>query len=388
MAGLAFAAPGQASHKDFRFGVSGADFFDAAEVARMGAGDVGVMRIDFQWRDVEPVDNGDPYDWSKYDNLMRQTSVNGVPVLPVIIGSPRDVALKRHPPTTDVDITRYKSFVKALVRRYGRDGSFWCDSPDPIPVGCAPVYRPITEWQVWNEPSLEAYWTNSDPNPKEYAKFLEISRTAIERGDDQATVVMAGLPEFTGAGMDLKPYLTKLYDVDGIKQQFDVVALHPFAANEAGVKGALSRLRDLMDKNGDESTPIWITEVGWGTDGTSSDRDRGFVKSRSGQANVLRDTFEMTQNKRNAFTIGSVVWFSWRDARPPGKNNFWYFNAGLFEYQSGEPKPSWPMFVSFTGGNPGSGPLPPPIGTTASATSDSALTASPSAERVEPSPRE
>lgn len=345
VAALALAAPGQAK---VRFGVHSIDNQDklsANEISRMGRGGVDTVRMTFDPRRVDTSNSALVAD--DYDELMRRTSASGVRVLPILIADYDGKAGPPiGPPRTPAQVATYRQALRALASRYGRNGTFWCRNNPHILVGCSWNYRPITSWQVWNEPSLDYFW-GGDPSPREYAALLTEARYALEAGDPQAEIVLGGMPPFIRHGMDMEDFLRRFYDVRRVKRQFDVMTIHPYAASEDGVEGGLYLLRKWLSRNGDRNREVWITELGWGTDGTRSNRKNGFVKSFSGQAKVLGRTFRMLENERRRYNLGTVIWFAWQDVT--NASNQFYYNSGLFR-KSGSPKPSWDAFTRFTGG--------------------------------------
>ncbi len=344
LVGLALAEPSQAA---LRFGVHSAGNPNQRtddEIQRMAMGKVGIMRVGFDPRQLAGETKLTPV--SDYDPIVARAAAAGVPLLPVLIGG-RD-----NPPTNGQELAAYRNQVATLAARYGRNGTFWCQNDPNIGPGCSNAYRPITAWQVWNEPNLEFFW-GDDPNAREYADLLEEGRRGLRGGDPKARIVMAGIPLFPRNGMTMESFLRRFYNVDGVKRQFDAAAIHPYARDEDGVEYRLSLMRSWLRDNGDRDRDVWITELGWGTDGTQYARDAGLVKSLDGQAKVLRRTFRMLQEERSRYNLKTVVWYDWRDTLPPpGTPNYFYYNTGLFK-KDGAPKPSWDAFTDFTGGNDG-----------------------------------
>jgi hypothetical protein len=218
------------------------------------------------------------------------------------------------------------------VARYGRNGAFWRANPG-LP------YRPITVWQMWNEPNFSAY-SNGRPSPRKYASLLKLGWKAVKGRDRRAQVALAGLPETSG-GVPMIRFLRGLYRIRGLKKYFDVVAIHPYARDQRGVLGAVIRARRIMNRGRDRRTPIWVTEVGWGTAGNGR---RAFRTNSHGQARRLSSTFRTLLRARRRYRIGMVVWFSWRDrAKVPGEQNRWYIYTGLFRLD-GSAKPAWTAY--------------------------------------------
>ena len=94
----------------------------------------------------------------------------------------------------------------------------------------------------------------------------------------------------------------------------------------------------------DSSTPLYITELGWGSASGESRWERGLY----GQADELNHAFSMLSAERLRWRIGGVWWFSWAD-----EGNACQFcdSAGLLTKHR-EAKPSWYSFNAWTGGDP------------------------------------
>ena len=325
------------------------------ELDRMRQGRVGTLRIPMFWLLVEK--RRGRRDWSHYDDAVRRAAQVRMRVFPNFLGSPRWAARKAQFPPSATARGAYSRFVTEAVRRYGRGGSFWRRNRS-LP------YRPITTWQVWNEPNLHFYW-NDRSSAREYGEFVKLNWRAIRRGDRRARVVLAGLPTTTvygGArGVVMPRFLAGLYRVRGVRRYFDAVSLHPYARDVRGLERDVRVTREVMRRAGDSRTPLWITEVGWASAGKRSP----FTRSPRGQAAMLSQAFGRLMSGRRRHRIGFIGWFSWRDpAEAPGQENHWTTKTGLFG-TAGDQKPAWRAFTRFTGGDPGHGPLgggsvPPP----------------------------
>jgi hypothetical protein len=121
------------------------------------------------------------------------------------------------------------------------------------------------------------------------------------------------------------------------------VALHPYVADAGTMFGQIEDLRRVMKRVGDAATPLYMTELGWGSDGFESRWERG----PRGQARELDRAFAMLTENRNRWRIGGVWWFSWADAA--GSCQF-CDSAGLLTVDR-EAKPAWYRFNSWTGGD-------------------------------------
>lgn len=317
------------------------------EADRMEQGGIRSMRMTFQWRRVQPVEDG-PYDWGLYDRALTRTASHGIDVLPIIVGSPAYAApLGSQQPTSKPDKQRFESFVTALVRRYGNNGSFWRANPS-LPA------MPIKAWQVWNEPNLRNFWLPR-PRPRSYVRFLDSTRDAIRRADPNAAIVLAGMPE-TKRSLPMSEFLGRMYKIKGFKRLVDAVAVHSYSTDAEGVIDVAEKQRKVMRKAGDSETPIWITELGWGSDGPAG---HPLVKSRADQASLLLESFGLLRANAERLNLQRVYWYDFRDLNvAPGTPDAFFHHTGLFE-RDRTPKPAWAAFTGFVGGSPGSGPIPP-----------------------------
>lgn len=312
----------------------------------MANGGVTYVRRVFNWREVQPREDG-AYDWTKYDRFMQRAALHGITVLPIIVGSPSYVTkFAGKQPRTAADLQRFSSFVTALVDRYGNDGSFW-------QLGALLPTAEVTWWQVWNEPNLQNFWAG-ELRPDRYVSFLARTRAAIKRGDPSAKIVTAGMPE-TKDNLPMSQYLRGMYRDKRFEGLADAVAVHSYARNAAGVEAVIELQRRIMRQAGDAKTPVWVTEMGWASSGPSG----ALVKDEEGQARLLTQTFDRLSRDRSKLNLGPTFWYDWRDARvASGVSGHFSQFTGLFE-RDREPKPSWSAFVRFTGGDPGSGAIPP-----------------------------
>ena len=60
-------------------------------------------------------------------------------------------------------------------------------------------------------------------------------------------------------------FLDDLYDVPGVKDNFDAAALHPYARDIDQFRDAIQQFRAVMTNHGDGATPLWLTELAWGS---------------------------------------------------------------------------------------------------------------------------
>jgi hypothetical protein len=297
------------------------------QLARIG---VGVVRQTFDWAAIERAPRR--YDFSAYDGLVGSLAARHMTVLPVLLHPPRfrssaprvGAQPGTYPPKNYGDMGR---FAAALVRRYGPKGHFWRGHPELPPV-------PIRAWQVWNEPSLPAYWP-SGPDPAQYTALLERVARSIKHLDPAAEVVTAGLPN-SRLGIPFDQYVEGMYRA-GARGSFDTLAIHPYARDAAGVAAAVQDARRIMDANGDARSRIWVTELGWADRGPAS----SFTVGPRGQARRIRTVLKDLYDLRSQDRLSGVVYFGWRDGAPyaPDFKDFWGLHTGLITLK-GRPKPA------------------------------------------------
>ena len=325
-----FSDPAEAGTAHGHYGVVAQGDLQEIDYQRMRRGGVGSVRIRLDRRWVEP-ERG-MRDWTYVDRLVGEAARNGVELLPFVYGSPNWVAPGHATPPirSRTDRAGWRSFLRALVRRYGHGGSFWTHRASR---------EPIETWQIWNEPNLPIYW-HPRPAPGDYATLLRISAAAVRGVDPRAEVMLAGLAA-THRGIPVEPFLARLYAERATRPAFDTAALHPYAARIGTLMRRVERVRDIMRAFGDRRTPLAITELGWASGGP---RSHALVKGPRGQARMLRRSFSSLRRKRRAWSLDRVNWFAWEDATGSVESicDFCRF-AGLFT-SNGRAKPAWRAF--------------------------------------------
>jgi hypothetical protein len=321
------------------YGVIAAQDPTAAEIAQMGEGRVGTLRVNFVWGAVQRSASS-PMDWSYYDAIIGGAAQQGIRVLPTVYSSPLWVANRPNFPPTGRFRGLFQAFVREAAQRYGSNGTFWSENPT-IPK------LPVIDWQFWNEVNSPSFWFHK-PNAKQYVSLLRVFHAGIKAGDPSAKIVLAGLfrtPRILN-GIPLDRFLPAIYRAKG-KKFFDAVAMHPYATTPKDALGAVKETRKIMGRFKDQKAKLWITEIGWATGGNPTP----LTVSPQRQATYLRQTYQRLAANRGRLKIAGVVWYSWRDL--PG--GIWFDHTGLFT-QTLDPKPSWDAFVGLTGGLAKPGP--------------------------------
>jgi polysaccharide biosynthesis protein PslG len=302
--------------------LSGGDF------QQMAGGGVGSVRIRVNWARIQPSQNGG-FNWAAVDGDVQGAFANGIRPLLNLIGSP-DWATGCHKKRCDTVAPvgskkarrAWKRFCAAAANRYGQGGILGGDA--------------VNDYQIWNEENSPTRY-KPKPSPSGYARLLKIASKAIHDRDSNARIVLGGMfgtPDRPQAIYAWR-FLKRLYKRNGIERFFDAVALHPYSPNIEGIKLQLQLGRRALKQAGDAGTPIWITEIGWGSN-HASDR---LSKGPKGQARMLKKSFRLFRHKRHSWGIQRVFWYAWKDAKH-GAICSWCWAAGLVE-KDGSGKPAW-----------------------------------------------
>jgi hypothetical protein len=300
------------------------------------------VRWTFFWPRIEQKE-GQP-NWSDADKLVGDLASRGIKVLPTLYGSPHWLENAAVKPPLDSKKARdaWKNFVTAAVERYGPDGSYWTGPYHRDHPGAAAL--PIGTWQVWNEPNLKG--AMNPPDPSLYARLLKLSHGAITGADPKAKVMFAGMPAYSG-DIDSWNFIRRVYRKHGASKYFDIAALHPYARNVGQMLNEIKKFRHAMAKGGDGHTPLWLTEVGWGSLPKKA-TPFGLTKGKKGQKRILKRAFKSLEQKRHQWHIKRVLWFNFRDPKGGGVETCSFCSsAGLLDYDF-DPKPAWSAFRHFT----------------------------------------
>ncbi len=339
---LCAASAAEAARTEF-FGV-GQGQLDDQDREGMKAAHVRTERFLLKWREMEP--SRGSYDWSVRDRFIGALASRGIRSVPFVWGSPTWVGagkVARPPIDSSADRRAWGDFLEAAVARYGPGGSYWAgDYRQQFGASAKPL--PIQSWQIWNEPNFKAYFAPA-PSAQEYARLLRISHDAIKSQDPQARIVLAGL--FSDGDVKAPAFIDNLYGVPGAKGDFDAAALHPYGCNLDQTRDGIVKFRAAMTRNGDGATPLWLTELAWG----SGDPDQ-FCKNKglTGQRNLLISTFRLILQNRKTWNVDRLFWFLFRDPEP-GSNFEGYCSicgsAGLLNFDRTK-KPAYFAFKDFT----------------------------------------
>jgi polysaccharide biosynthesis protein PslG len=336
---LAPAAPAERAPTSFA-GMSPQGPTDDHDYELMRSSGVRSVRLALTWAAVQ---RDGPFSFEPgfagFDGEVELAAKHGIRILPFLWGSPRWLSSESlvQPISSGWQLRSWARFLRAAVRRYGPEGTFWARHSD-LP------YLPIRIWEVWNEQNIVTF--SDTTSPADYARLLRVSGRVLHRIDPGSRVIVGGLfgrplqiPPNTGSG----EFLAGLYRIKGMKRYFDGVALHPYVADARAMRAQIRNLRRIMRLNHDGRTPLYLTEIGWGSDSYESRWERGLY----GQARELNEAMSMLVRNRRNWRIGGLWWFSWADLP---KSCQFCDSAGLLTADR-EAKPAWYRFNFWTGGD-------------------------------------
>jgi hypothetical protein len=274
----------------------------------MQANGVEAIRVVVYWSDLQPERDG-PIDFASTDRVFAMAAANHLNVLPVVIRAPawdrEDPGNLASPPRGDA---AYTTFLQALVARYGPQGTFWAARPD-LPR------NPQRQWQIWNEPNIDTYWSSPRPFGPRYVKLLKASYRALKAADPGSQVVLAGFANFSWRA------LSDAYRA-GARGWFDVAAVHPFSGRLANVLKIVRLNREVMARNGDRRKGLIISELTWPSAKGKTKNTIGFETTEAGQASRLRNAYAALLRMRHSARIRQIFWYTWLSADRDSPNSF------------------------------------------------------------------
>ncbi len=322
-------------------GISPQSAASAKDFELMREAGVEKVRLPLYWSVVQessPLIAG--ADWDGFDREVKLAAEAGIRVMPFVWGTPEWAS----PQVIDLPVRSawqrwgWSKLLREAVRRYGPDGYFWEENPELN-------FLPIRRWEIWNEQNIVTFADR--PDPAAFARLIRISGRTLHRIDPGAKVIVGG---FFGRPLQIPPnmasgdFLSRLYGAGDVKRYFDGVALHPYVARARAMGAQIQNLRRVMRKHGDARTPIYVTELGWGSRNGPTRWERGLY----GQAQQLSRAFSMLSANRLRWRVGGVWWFTWTDE---GGSCSFCRSAGLLT-EKRMAKPAWYRFNAWTGGDP------------------------------------
>lgn len=285
------------------------------------------IRQEFPWEDIEIHGKGDFEDrrhqphrsaWAKYDHIVELAEKYGLSIIARLSNPPAwsraaGDEMGTYAPPDDFD--DFGDFVHAVVSRYrGR----------------------IKYYQIWNEPNIYPEWGEQPVDPEAYTELLRIGYTRAKQANPDCVIISGALASTIELGpRDLNDFifLQRMYDA-GAGDYFDILAMQGYGLWSGPYDRRMrprvinfSRplyIRDIMVKNGDESKPIWISEMNWNA--IPPDHPAPPIYGRVNKEQQARYVVEAYQRAQAEWPWVGVVNF-WFFKRPDDseKDQAWYY---------------------------------------------------------------
>ena len=217
-----------------------------------------------------------------------------------------------------------------MVDRYKAGGTFWKENPR-LPV------KPIRAWQIWNEPSHTAYWSE----PHFVHRFVPMARAAsraIRRADPHALVVSPGFPDRSWESI-------AALEKGGGKGLWDVIAVHPYTYEPGNVLRIVKLVRAALKRVGEPKIPMWATEITWSSAEGKVKQPLGFETTEKDQAARLSRVFPLLVKSRAKLGLDRIYWESWLTGDADRGNTFDY--SGLRELRPDGTVRAKPAFFAY-----------------------------------------
>lgn len=244
------------------------------------------VRNDFSIAKIEQIEGN--YDWTRYDKVVNACTAHGIEMIALM--DQYNTLSWQNGGHTGPNGTW--SMYPVLPQYY----ETWCEET-------AKHYKGIINiFEMGNEPDGITFWPPY-PDPVAYTELLKAGYTGTKKGNPDAIVLYAGL-----AGswtVPISTFLPESYKA-GAKGHFDAMALHPYTRPSAPSFSLLDISKKIMEANGDEDLPVYITEVGWPTGSSASS------VSEATQATYLKQLFNLA-NSKNYKNIKLLCWYDFKD---------------------------------------------------------------------------
>lgn len=282
------------------FGMHVAELADTDFPGRLGG--VRIWDNGVRWDQIEKQQG--QYDWTRLDRIVANAKKAGAREIVYVLGSTPEWAAARIDPVNFYYGGGTASDVRSL--------SYWRDWVRAV----ATRYKgQITAYQIWNEANLASFWAPQDAgNWKRMATLTKVAADEIRAIDRSAKVATASSTVTQGKKFTTESFFTRyLRTLAKRKVKVDAISVHLYPWTTKGPGGGtpterlsgLELAREVIDKWGFSSLPIWDTEVNYG-----NRRDNGHPEEifgpKVGSAYLARTYIDSIR-----YGVTKVFWYSW-----------------------------------------------------------------------------
>jgi polysaccharide biosynthesis protein PslG len=267
-----------------------------AMVDRAAECGAGWVRIDFDWRAIEPVRGTRQF--QEHDRIVSRARARGLKMYGTLAYTPSWASGQPDPAVPPVQPGDWTTFVTAVVGRFRGT---------------------VSHWGIWNEPNLPGY---GKMTPAEYRDvLLKPGYGAVKAADPGAQVVSADL--LVTSGQKWWEWMAGIYGGGGAAFT-DVVSCHVYEnagpdrvleVFEKGKRlfgesamfcpaflyGALPQFQPILhvrQQLGLDGKPLWLTETGWRTK----------FQDRPGEVTEAAQSANYLTLLRRAFAENAAPW--------------------------------------------------------------------------------
>jgi polysaccharide biosynthesis protein PslG len=233
---------------------------DSATLDLIAAAGIGWIRVDMNWFQMEP--GRDTYDWGFMDAVINNARARGLEVFATLAYTPAWANGTGNIADPPIDTGDWYDFVYDTVNRY----KYW-----------------VKYWGMWNEPNLESFFTGVGWQYREW--ILKPGAQAAKHADPGCYVLGPELAHLNSAD-----YPSWMYEAmaAGGSDYIDIVTHHCYKGTTGqDVFLYLDQnafywpwdpppLMKVLSNLGVTGKPVWLTEVGWGTDGVSEEEQADY----------------------------------------------------------------------------------------------------------------
>lgn len=183
------------------------------------------VRVEFPWFLLEP--QRGVFDWSRADAIVAAANADGVQLQPIVVFDPLWACGTT---TCAPNASDWQSFLGMFVGRY---------------------HSSIHYWEMWNEPDLPGYWTQS---AAQYTTSILIPGYAAVKAADPTAQVIIGSPACVVCSFYNTVYAS------GGGNSFDIAGFHDYNGLVPNIVSEASFLHGILATHGQGNKPIWLGE--------------------------------------------------------------------------------------------------------------------------------
>lgn len=239
---------------------------DAKTVAQTAALNVGWVRFEINWPDVQP-DKKTTWNWKPFDDFIKILEARKLKILGSLSYAPAwasgNKTTTKAPPINGSD---YRDFVTQVVKRYrGR----------------------ITHWGLWNEPNLTQFFKGSR---RDYVEKVMLPGVEGVRSADPTAKLVGPDLSYQDNPRKQEHWYAWLKAMLAAKQDaFDIMSVHIYKEPKSpelwrhmdGTKAPLvegPNVKDAFAGLWARPLPVWITEIGWKSEKVGEEKQKQFYE--------------------------------------------------------------------------------------------------------------